>query len=122
MDSDTTSGFTDKEFEFIFQYYIVEMPDGSKYSIPLCIILKNRAEYYASIEYDGDILKSLLEDTIPCCMSNQDEIEDWASNNMDWKDVEKYAVKIADADRSPMTEDDFQDGWVNGKHDVSKKI
>ena len=38
----------------------VEMPDGSKWGVPVEMIARNRAAHYAS-EFDGDIERSIFE-------------------------------------------------------------
>lgn len=93
----------------------VEMPDGSVWGVPVDVIARNRAAHYAG-EFDGDIEKSLVEDTLPLFAEDDYEIEDWAVNNMNWTDVAAHAIRLRDA--APMTPDDFQDGWVTGEKSV----
>jgi hypothetical protein len=89
------------------KYMIVERPDLTRWKVPVEIIARNRAEYYAH-EFDGDIERSLAEDTIPL-FTDTYEIEDWAANNMNWRDVAKHAVMVSGGDV------DYQEGWVNGE-------
>ena len=89
----------------------IEMPDGSKWGVPVEVIARNRAAHYAH-EFDGDVERSLAEDTMPLFESDDYEVEDWAANNMNWSDVEAKAKKLQDA------ETDFQEGWVNGEKSV----
>ena len=104
--------------EFLKDLYLtVEMPDLNLYAIPLKVIADNRAKYFAQwdeITYD----ESLYDDTIPLFMAETYEIEDWASNNMDWDDVKEYAIKI---ETKAKHEYDFQDGWMNGNKEILKK-
>lgn len=86
----------------------VRMPDNSLWHVPVDVIARNRAENYAH-EYDGDIEKSLAEDTIPLFSSYSYEVEDWAANNMNWSDVRESAFK-AEAEEQV----DYQEGWING--------
>lgn len=72
--------------------YVVTMEDGSKWSIPVIAIALDRAKYYAK-EFDGDLAKSLILDTIPL-FEDRNEIADWAKNNMDWSDVKDVASRI----------------------------
>lgn len=58
--------------------------NGETWSIPVMDIAMNRAEYYAH-EFDGDVQRSLNEDTIPL-FEDDFEIEDWAKNCMNWED------------------------------------
>lgn len=91
----------------------VSMPDGSRWSVPVEIIARDRAAYYAPREFDGDIERSLTEDTIPLFESDDYEIKDWAANNMNWKDVKAHAVCV----KAPSPPD-FQEGWINGDKEV----
>lgn len=87
------------------------MPDRSKWGVPVEIIARNRATYYAK-EYDGDVEKSLADDTMPLFESDDYEVEDWAANNMNWDEVKEHAV-LLDAGKC-----DFQEGWINGEKSV----
>ena len=70
----------------------VTFGDGvAVYDVPLDVIARDRAEHYAS-EFDGDIERSLAEDTIPLFDEDGFEAEDWAANNMDWRDVKEHAI------------------------------
>lgn len=90
---------------------IITMPDHSKWSVPIERIARNRAAHYAH-EFDGDVEKSLAEDTVPLFESDNFEIEDWAANNMNWSDVQAHA-QLHEAG-----ECHFQEGWVNGEKEV----
>lgn len=85
----------------------VNMPDGSKWDVPVSVIAQHRAEHYAH-EFGGDVQDSLDEDTLPLFESDHYAVEDWAANNMNWSDVERVAVM------SVAGEIDYQEGWVNG--------
>jgi hypothetical protein len=89
----------------------IEMPDGSKWGVPVEVIARSRATHYAH-EFGGNIQRSLDEDTLQLFESDDYEIEDWAANNMNWSDVQDHAKKLKDA------ETDFQEGWVNGEKAV----
>ena len=91
--------------------YVTTMPDGSKWAVPVKLIALARASYYAK-EFDGDVERSLGEDTSPLFESDHYEIEDWAQNNMHWDDVKDLAECIEPA------KCDFQKGWLNGEHEV----
>ena len=86
----------------------VEMPDGSKWGVPVEMIARSRATHYAS-EFGGDVEASLAEDTLPLFESEDYEIEDWAKNNMNWSDFDGHQVKTSDA--PPL---DFQEAWMSG--------
>lgn len=89
------------------KYMTIEMPDKSVWQVPVAVIASNRAEAYKH-EFGGDIERSLAEDTIPL-FTDTYEIEDWAANNMNWRDVAKHAVMVSGGDV------DYQAGWVNGE-------
>jgi len=91
---------------------IVTMPDGSKWSVPVAIIARHRAEAYAE-EYGGDVDRSLAEDTLPLFESDPFEVEDWAANNMNWKDVAPHARQV----EAPLPPD-YEEGWVNREKEV----
>ncbi|WP_241624224.1 hypothetical protein [Rosenbergiella epipactidis] len=95
------------------KYLQVEMPDGSKWAVPVEVIALHRARYYA--QNDGICLdQSLNEDTLPLFESSPFEIEDWAVNNMDWVDVKRFAVQI----KNPHPDFDYEDGWTNGDKQI----
>jgi hypothetical protein len=89
--------------------YVVQMPDGSRWSVPLMVIATHRATHYAN-EFDGDLERSLAEDTLQLFEADSYEVKDWASNNMNWKDVVHAAQQI-----EAPGETDYQEGWVNGE-------
>lgn len=95
--------------------YVFTMPDGSRWSVPLMLIATNRAQHYAH-EFDGDVERSLAEDTLPLFASSPYDAHDWASNNMNWSDVKAEARIYAPA--TPLTDDDFQEGWTAGEYSV----
>lgn len=99
--------------DLLDKQYVVTMPDGSKWAVPVRVIAESRADYYAH-EYDGDLDRSLKEDTIPLFETSEADIEDWARNNMDWSDVQHEARLV----QTPEEETDYQDGWANGEVEV----
>lgn len=97
----------------IEKYLQVTMPDGSKWRVPVKIIAEDAAEYYAETdEYNGD-LKAARKMVQELFDSDDYEIEDWAANNMNWKDVKSYAACVV-----TPPEVDFQEGWVNGDKEI----
>lgn len=99
------------EHELFNKHFVVSMPDGFDYAVPIEVIARNRAEYYADKDYSGDVAKSLIDDTLPLFSSDEKEIRDWASNNMDWTDVRDHSRQLLK--RIPA--DEFQEAWVNGE-------
>lgn len=90
---------------------VTTMPDGSRWAVPVSVIARHRAEAYAQ-HFEGDIEKSLQEDTGPLFDQEDFEIKDWGSNNMRWKDVENFATCIQPPDC------DYEEGWANGEYEL----
>ena len=95
--------------------YVVAMPDGSRWAVPLMVIATDRAKHYAH-EFDGDLERSLAEDTLPLFDADPYQAHDWAANNMNWSDVKGEARIYEPA--KPLGDDDFAEGWVNGEYQV----
>ncbi len=100
----------------------VTMPDGSKWDVPVKKIAEHRARYYYQRyikEQEKSEFNSFQEsydtDTVPLFESDDYEIEDWAANNMNWKDIVAFARKV---ESHRMTDADFQEGWINGDKDI----
>lgn len=89
------------------------MPDGLKYAVPVELIARSRAEHYKA-EFDNDVIRSLLEDTIPLFDSDDYEVHDWAVNNMNWDDVKIHSTAL----KKKVSDDEFQEQWVNGEYEV----
>jgi len=92
--------------------YVVTMPDGSRWAVPLMVIATDRARHYAR-EFDGDVERSLAEDTLPLFASDPYQVHDWAANNMNWSDVVHAAEQL-----TPPEATDYQEGWINGDYAV----
>lgn len=91
------------------KFLTVVQDDGSVWGVPVEMIARSRATHYAD-EFGGDVERSLAEDTIPLFESSEFEIQDWAVNEMNWRDFDGFQVKIAEA---PAL--DFQDAWCTGE-------
>lgn len=90
----------------------VTMPDGSTWAIPVAVIAQSRARYYAAREHAGDMTAALAA-TLAEFDADEDEVEDWAANNMNWSDVASCAVRL----KGPTV--DYAEGWVNGPKRVA---
>jgi hypothetical protein len=101
------------------KYLRVRMEDNSLWDIPASIIAEDRATYYAKhdIREPDNILTydEIFKAEFGYTLEDGDEIIDWAVNNMNWSDVEKYAVKVRTVDV------DYQEGWMNGEKEVIEK-
>lgn len=97
------------------KYLVVQMNDGSEWGVPVELIARDRAKHY-SHEFDGDVEKSLSEDTNPLFEDDAYEIQDWAVNNMNWSDFKGHQIRIKEA-----SEPDFQEAWMsNSKYILTK--
>lgn len=86
----------------------VTMPDGSEWDVPAEIIAKSRADYYCSVDAETE-----FDEEYEYTLSDHEELIDWAENNMNWEDVEKFAQPLG-----ARTKTDYQEGWVNGDKEV----
>lgn len=86
----------------------VEMGDGSKWDVPVQAIADSRDENYADEKEDtvGGIREHSLSGS---------EIHDWAGNNMNWEDVEAFAVPVP---ASELKKPNYQEGWCNGEKQI----
>ena len=87
-----------------YKWLTLELPDGSLWGVPVELIANNRAAHYAH-EFDGDLMRSLAEDTIPLFNSSDFDVTDWASNNMNWCDFNRRVVKLRDG--KPLNPKDY---------------
>jgi hypothetical protein len=85
----------------------VTMPDGSVWGVPAELVAQHRADYYGNKE--GEESRKVEYDFT---LSNNEELLDWAENNMNWSDVSHAAVLVK---QEPP---DYQEGWINGKRRV----
>lgn len=90
----------------------VEMPDGSKWDIPVMAIARDRAECYKD-EFNWDVKESLEEGTLPLFKSDDYEIHYWAANSMYWHDMVKIAKKVTKEQGV-----DFDKSWVDGNYEI----
>jgi hypothetical protein len=90
---------------------IITMPDGSTWGVPALVVAKDRAEHYREDGYNEERDFALSE-------SGESELMDWAAGNMNWDDVKEHAFRIKP--RPDLTDDDFQEGWVNGEKEVRR--
>lgn len=93
------------------KYLRVTMPNGRKWDVPALLIAQHRA--IAIVETD---METSFDAEVKFALNNEYEIQDWAANNMDWKDVE-FRAQIASEDIGV----DYQEGWVNGNKEIIEK-
>ena len=91
----------------------ITMKDNSVWRVPAHVVASDRARYYAeregADEFSGEYDFAMGAD-------GEYELECWARGQMNWEDVVSHAVLVQDA--PPLTDSDFQEGWVNGKKEI----
>lgn len=87
----------------------VTMSDGTVWTIPVDIIAMDRAAYFMN-EFSGSLERSLNEDTIPFFNSNENEVKEWAINQMEWKTIKDYARLVH------VRHANYEKEWVIGEH------
>lgn len=95
------------------KYLYIEFENKELWRIPAEIIAKNRAHYYAlkeNVEDNENTFKEEFEYVMS--EDGQDEIADWAFNNMNWIDFYPFAEQV-----HKEKEKDYQQMWLNGIDD-----
>ncbi|HQS59997.1 MAG TPA: KTSC domain-containing protein [Gallionellaceae bacterium] len=98
------------------KYLQITLSNGQKWGVPVEMIAWNRAKHYAG-EFDGDIKRSLEEDTLPLFENSPYDVQDWAVGNMNWSDFDGHQIKIADAPAP-----NFQAEWMSGQFEVIERV
>lgn len=93
------------------KYLRVEMPDGSEWDVPARLIADDYATYYAK----ADTAMS-FDDHRADAMGDDEQLIDWAENNMNWSDVAAHAVRFF-GEQFP----DYHDGWINGVKEIVER-
>ena len=91
------------------KYLTVKQSDGSVWGVPVEMIARNRAEFYAHL-HGNNVEQSLQNNTVPLFVSDPDEISYWAIQKMRWSDFDGHQVQL-----SPPEPVDFQKGWLSGE-------
>jgi len=82
------------------KYIQVTFSDGKKYNILATVIAHERAIYYANHDEGEQKIeptnewKEVYRIEFDLTLEDDSELLDWASNNMDWSDVEGRAVLV----------------------------
>lgn len=93
----------------------ITMPDGSQWDVMADRIAHERAAHYANIETgktSGKKHTDIYKREMAYTLENDDELMDWAANNMNWEDVQSCA-RMHKAGTV-----DYQEGWINGEKQV----
>lgn len=93
---------------------VVTMPDGSKWAVPALFIAEQRARYYSqkSLRLSEHTEKQAFDHEVKYALDNEEELLDWAHNNMGWPDVKDTATKVSKP--IPLDYDAMLEGWING--------
>ena len=87
----------------------VFFPNGTTWDIPADVIARHRAEYYD--EHDPD---ASFEEEFEYAINDEYELVDWASNNMNWEDVEEHATQVAQL----PTFFEYDKYWTNADKEI----
>ena len=99
------------------KYLRITMPDDSQWDVPMIIIAEDRARYYAQKDaYAGQgVYIELYHDEL--AGQDDDDLLDWAANNMNWSEVADRAVRVD----TPLPPVDYQEGWMNGDKEIVER-
>ena len=86
----------------------VTMSDGSKWDVPLQVIVESYLGFYDDITGEDAEAFRVGE-----AADVQDELKNWAGGDMNWDDVEHRAV-VAEAPPWP----NHRKGWINGHKEI----
>lgn len=76
-------------------FFQITQPTGHVYEIPVAVVAENRAKTMLGLHPDEfTTIESAMEDTTALFNEDAREIKDWASNNMNWPDLERHAKLI----------------------------
>jgi len=90
----------------------VEMDDASVWVVDPKPIARDRADYYT--EKDGfEIGSEEWKQEYDFSLNDEDELIDWAQNNMNWSELKAVMV------RAP--EPDYSEGWLNAHVSLVEK-
>ena len=101
------------------KYLRVIMSDGSIYDIPAEIIAKHRADHYedSSAEklpyHSSSVQPRIHKAEMEYAMARDEVLINWATKEMTWKDVEKFAVKV--------NLNNYEEEWESAEKEVIMK-
>lgn len=87
---------------------------GALVVVSMKAIAEMRATSYADDELDEREKKQTYATELSFGLdpNNEDEMLDWAQNNLDWDEVKSYASQITEPDPEVIAAD-CEDGWCN---------
>lgn len=71
---------------------VLTFPNDTAWEVDSNIVIEHRAKYYQKV--DNCSYEEAYKDTIDTFSASHYELEDWAQNNMDWKDFSATAQLI----------------------------
>ena len=91
------------------KYVLFDSADGFTYGVPVMFFAEKRAYRYWD-EFDQDVGRSMIEDTLPLFESNPSEIIDFAKGNFNWDDVKNNYIKM---EKRNKPKPNYNDEWLN---------
>jgi len=101
------------------KYLRVRMSNGSMYDIPAEVIAEHRANFFENnsaekLAYHSSSVQPRLRIAEKeFALNNDDVLIDWATNKMDWKDIEKFALKVDN--------NDYEEEWKTVEKQIVTK-
>jgi len=95
----------------------VTFSDGVSYHIPVDVIARSRASYYAEKDTKmkcGEEYDKVFKEEFDFTMSDNSEIIDWAFNNMNWSNVKSCAT-VTTPDNKRVN---YDKEWTNVEHRI----
>ena len=109
------------ELSFLPPDVIVIFDDGSRWQFSATIVADARARYYAEVDSargDGDY-ETVYSEEYRYTLTDDYELRDWMSNNMNWADVEPYATRLPD---DPRHAPDYAREWTNADREIVRRV
>lgn len=106
------------------KYIEITFSNGKTYHIPAYVIAHSRATHYANVD-EGEQTKDpyppawtkVYNEERTITLQDDGELMDWASNSMDWEDVEKEAI----LESTNVKEVNLHKEWIHRDKSVIKK-
>ena len=95
----------------------VTMPDRLVWRVPAQVVADDRARYYAERQQGALNWVEIYDKEYETTLQDDDELLDWAANNMNWTDVVDQAMLVPQTTQK-LTPLEWQEGWVNGPKQI----
>lgn len=102
------------EHPLLKKILLINMPDGLTYGVPVNFIARNRAERLAKELFNGDTIQSLIQDTLPFFEADEQNIRDWATQEISWDTVKNIAQPL----QRKISADEYQAAWQQGESKI----